>query len=173
MTKDEILAKYPDVDINESGGLDNFREDEPIIERDPIAVIIKHPEEDLYLIAKWSNGWCGLLTGGIEEGDKIEDTVRKEVLEETGFKNVSFIEPMNFVSHGLFYHTVKHVNRLAHYHLVFATLSDLKQEDISEEELAIAKFIWVKKDNVEDVLTREDMKKLWRFYLESESVISS
>jgi 8-oxo-dGTP pyrophosphatase MutT (NUDIX family) len=167
MNKAEILAQYPDVDINESGGLDNFREGEPIIERDPIAVIIKHPSEELYLIAKWSNDWCGFLTGGIEEGDTVEDTVRKEILEETGFKNVGQIQPMDCVSHGLFYHIVKHVNRLAHYHLVFAALADLEQQEISEEELAIAKFIWVPKDEVDTTLSRGDMKKLWRYYLES------
>lgn len=165
MTKDEIIVKYPDVNINESGGLDNFRDNEPIVERDPIAVIIKHPTDDSYLIAKWSNGWCGFLTGGIEPGETVQDTVRKEILEETGFVNVEHIQEMDCVSHGLFYHIVKNVNRLAHYHLVFATLSDLEQQEVSEEELAIAKFIWVKKDAVEDTLTGEDMKKLWRFYI--------
>jgi 8-oxo-dGTP pyrophosphatase MutT (NUDIX family) len=169
MKKEEILAMYPDIDINESGGSDNFREGEPIIERDPIAVIIQHPTDELYLIAKWSNGWCGFLTGGIEPGDTLKDTVNKEVLEETGYKNISLIQEMDCVSHGLFYHIVKHVNRLAHYHLVFSKLADLEQEEISEEELAIAKFIWVKKDEVEETLTRKDMKKLWRFYLESMS----
>ncbi len=167
MTKEEILKLYPDVDINESGGLDTFREGEQIIERNPIAVIIKHPKEELYLIAKWSNGWCGFLTGGIEDGDTVEDTVRKEILEETGFKNVGNIQQMDCVSHGLFYHIVKHVNRLAHYHLVFAKLTDLEQAGISEEELAIARFIWIEKDLVEKTLSREDMKKLWRFYLKS------
>jgi 8-oxo-dGTP pyrophosphatase MutT (NUDIX family) len=166
MTKEEILKLYPDVDINESGGLDNFRGDEPIIERDPIAVIIQHPTDELYLIAQWSNGWCGFLTGGIEDGDTLEDTVRKEILEETGFKNVLNIEPMDCISHGLFYHIVKHVNRLAHYHLVFAKLTDLEQQEISEEELAIAKFVWVPKEKVEETLTRGDMKKLWKFYIE-------
>lgn len=164
MNKTEIIEKYPDIDINESGGLDNFREGEPIVERDPIAVIIKHPEQELYLIAKWSNGWCGFLTGGIEEGDTLEQTVNKEVLEETGYKNIAVIKPMDFVSHGLFYHIVKHVNRLAHYHLVFAQLADLDQQEISEEELAIATFMWVPKEEVENTLTRGDMKKLWRFY---------
>ncbi len=167
MNKDEIIRKYPDIDINMSGGLDNFRENEPIIERDPIAVIIKHPTENLYLIAKWNNGWHGFLTGGIEEGDTLEQTVRKEILEETGFKNISHIEKMDCVSHGLFYHIVKKVNRLAHYHLVFAVLTDLEQTTVAEEELAIASFIWIKKEEVENILTREDMKKLWRFYLES------
>jgi 8-oxo-dGTP pyrophosphatase MutT (NUDIX family) len=167
MTKEEILKQYPDVDINESGGLDTFREGEPIIERDPIAVIIQHPTEEKYLIAKWSNDWCGFLTGGIEEGDSLEDTVHKEILEETGFKHVDEIQPLDYVSHGLFYHIVKHVNRLAHYHLVFAKLKDLEQDSVSEEELAIAKFIWVEKEKVEEMLSRGDMKKLWRFYLES------
>ncbi len=168
MTKDEIIKLYPDIDINNSGGIDNFRENEPIIERDPLAVIIKHPTEELYLIAKWSSGWCGFLTGGIEQGDTMEETVQKEILEETGFKNILHIEPMDCVSHGLFYHIVKHVNRLAHYHLVFAKLANLEQEEVSAEELAIAKFIWVKKNEVEETLTANDMKKLWRFYLESE-----
>lgn len=57
MLLDEIIKLYPDIDINESGGTDNFRKDEPIIERNPIAVIIKHPTDELYLLAKWSNGW--------------------------------------------------------------------------------------------------------------------
>ncbi len=166
MTKDEILKLYPDVDINDSGGLDTFREGEPIVERDPIAVIIKHPTEERYLVAHWSNGWRGFLTGGIEDGDTLEDTVKKEILEETGFKNVAQIQTLDCVSHGLFYHIVKHVNRLAHYHLVFATLENLEQEPVSEEELAIATFEWIEKERVDELLSRNDMKKLWRFYLE-------
>ncbi len=167
MTKEDIVKLYPDIDVNESGGPDTFRPEVEIVERDPIAVIIKHPTEESYLIAQWSNGWCGLLTGGIEPGDTVEDTVRKEVLEEAGFKHVGTIQPLDCVSHGLFYHTVKGVNRLAHYHLVFAQLTDLEQAIISEEELAIATFIWVSKDTVEEILPREDMKKLWRFYLQT------
>ncbi len=165
MTKEEIVKLYPDIDINTGGGPDTYREGEPIVERDPIAVIIKHPTDELYLVAKWTNGWRGFLTGGIEPGDTMEDTVRKEILEETGYKNVAEIQPMDFVSHGLFYHIVKHVNRLAHYHLVYAKLADLEQAEIAEEELAIAKFEWVSRDKVEETLSRKDMKSLWMFYV--------
>lgn len=167
MNKEDILARYPDVDINEGGGLDNFQEKEPIVERENIAAIIKHPVDEMYLVAKWNNGWCGFLTGGIEIGDSKEDTARKEIPEETGFINIASVQEMSCVSHGLFYHTVKHQNRLAHYNLVFAKLADLEQQDISEEELAIAKFIWVKKEEVEEILTRSEMKKLWKFYQDS------
>lgn len=171
MNKEEVVALYPDVDINESGGLDNFRDGEPIVERNPIAVIIKHPADELYLVAKWNNGWRGFLTGGIEPGDTLEQTVHKEILEETGFKNVAQIQQLDCVSHGLFYHTVKHVNRLAHYHLVFAKLANLDQAQIAEEELAIATFEWIPKEKVEAILSRGDMKKLWKFYVESEFAV--
>ncbi|MDB5254615.1 MAG: leuS [Parcubacteria group bacterium] len=162
----EIKALYPDIDVNQDGVNDSYREDLPIIERDPIAVIIKHPTEDLYLMAKWKSAeWSGFLTGGIEEGDTLERTVQKEIYEETGFKNISKIIPLDFTSHALFFHTVKNVNRLAHYHLVFAQLADLTKDSVSEEEQNIADFVWVQKNDVLKTITRNAMKSLWNFYL--------
>ena len=105
-----------------------------------------------------------ILTGGIEEGDTLEATVRKEIHEETGYKNISKIIPMDFTSHALFFHPVKNVNRLAHYHLVFAELADLEKDDVSEEEQAIADFRWVPYNEVSETLTRKGMKMLWDFY---------
>lgn len=166
-TVEQIRAKYPDIDINMSGGTDTFQEGQPIVEREPIAVIIKHPTDDLFLIAQWKNGWCGFLTGGIEERDTLEETVAKEIHEETGFKNIATIKPLDCVSHGLFFHTIKKVNRLAHYHLVYAELADLEQDTIAEEELAIAQFKWISKAEVLDLLTRRDMKILWEYFLKN------
>jgi 8-oxo-dGTP pyrophosphatase MutT (NUDIX family) len=164
---EEIKALYPDVDINQSGGTDAYQEGLEVIERDPVAVVIKHPNEELYLIADWKkSNWKGLLTGGVEDGDSVSDTVKKEIHEETGYKNISTVTEMDCVSHGLFFHPVKNVNRLAHYHLVFAQLTDLEKDEISDEEKAIAEFVWIPKDEVLDLLTRNDMKKLWGYYLE-------
>lgn len=167
-TLQEIKALYPDIDINLDGGTDSFQENVIIVERDPIAVIIKHPTENLYLLAKWKTSvWSGFLTGGIEDGDTLEDTVQKEVQEETGYKNIAHIQEMDCVSHGLFFHTVKNVNRLAHYHLVFTQLTNLEQDEVDEKEKAIAEFIWVPEDEVLEKLTRNDMKLLWKYYLEN------
>lgn len=167
MTLEEVLKLYPETDVNTSGGSDAYRAGLPIVERDPIAVIIKHPSEESYLIAKWKQSvWNGFVTGGIEEGDSLEDTVRKEVHEETGYKNIAKIEPLNFVSHALFFHPVKNVNRLAHYHLVYAELADLAQDPVSENEAAIADFVWVPKAKVLETLTRDSIKILWQYYLE-------
>jgi 8-oxo-dGTP pyrophosphatase MutT (NUDIX family) len=170
-TKQDLIKTYPDIDINNEGGPDAYNEDLPIVERDPIAVIIKHPKENLYLLADWENAdWKGFLTGGIEDGDTLEATVKKEVYEETGYKNISKIVLMNFTSHALFYHPVKNVNRLAHYHLVFAELLNLDKDVVSEEESRIAKFIWVPFEEVSALLTRKGMKLLWNFYSNSLTV---
>lgn len=167
-TIEDLKKLYPGIDINTDGGNDSYQEGAQIIERDPIAVIIKHPSESQFLIAKWKNSdWNGLLTGGIEEGDTLEETVRKEIHEETGFRNVGEITPTDFVSHGLFFHTIKHVNRLAHYHLVIAELSDLEQDEVSEEEKGIADFVWIPENEVMKTLTRSDMKSLWNHYVEN------
>lgn len=165
MTEDEIIAVYPDIDINTDGPTDAYRPGLPVIERDPIAVIIKHPTDDLYLLADWKQSeWRGFLTGGIEDGDTVEETVRKEILEETGYKNVATITSTDIVSHALFYHPVKNVNRLAHYHLVIAQLADLERSEVSKEEQAIADFIWVPTVDVEKTLTRKGIKLLWNQY---------
>lgn len=166
---EDIVKLYPDIDINLEGGVDSYRGDAPIVERNPLAVIIKHPNEDLYLLAKWKGDfvWNGFLTGGIEGEDTVEKTVRKEIHEETGYKNVSVVSQMNFVSHGLFFHPVKNVNRLAHFHLVYAELADLEKDEVSEEESVIADFIWVREKEVMETLTRKGMKILWDFYLKN------
>lgn len=170
LTLQEIKNLYPDIDVNMSGGTDSYQEDAPIVERDPVAVIIKHPTEEQYLIAQWKkSAWNGFLTGGIEEGDTLEQTVQKEIHEETGFINIATIQLTDFISHGLFFHPVKHVNRLAHYHLVIAQLADLAQDEVSSEEKAIADFIWVSKDDVLKLLTRTDMKLLWQYYIKHSS----
>jgi len=167
MTKlDEIKAKYPLIDVNLDGGNDSYQEGAEVIERHPLAVVIKHPDEDEYLIADWKNAdWKGFLTGGVEGGDTVHRTVLKEVYEETGYKNISKVIEMDCVAHSIFFHPVKKVNRLAHYHLVFAELADLEQDEVAEEEKAIAEFIWVPRDNVLDLLSRIPMKKLWEFYI--------
>ena len=165
---EDIKKLYPDIDINNDDGSDSYREGLPIVERDPIAVVIKSPTENTYLIAKWKSAeWNGFLTGGIEEGDTLKQTVKKEIHEETGFKNVGKIVPMNFSSHALFFHPVKNVNRLAHYHLVYAELADLEKDSVSEEESAIADFVWIPFDQVAGMLTRTGMILLWDFYIKN------
>jgi leucyl-tRNA synthetase/8-oxo-dGTP pyrophosphatase MutT (NUDIX family) len=163
-------------DINDGPGGDAYQSGAPIVERNNIACIIKHPTEEKYLVARWKQvDWNGFATGGIEKGQTPEDTARQEVREETGFTNIKSVEAKDFSSHGLFYHVVKKENRFAHYRLVVVELGGLEQEAISDDEKAICDFEWVEKDKVAGLLTRFDMKSLWEYYttgkVESENPI--
>ncbi len=170
-----VLAKVNEgeiLDINDDGGLDAYEPKKGIVERSNVACIIKHPTEDKYLISKWKKvTWNGFITGGVEAGDTEEETAKKEVHEETGYKNIRSIEVKDFSSHGLFHHPVKGENRFAHYKLVVVELADLSQNEVSEEERAICDLVWVDKKDVEATLTRSDMKSLWQFYTDGKVTI--
>ena len=162
---DGLKAKFPTLEINLDGATDFYQEGVDIVERENVAVIIKHPYEEKFLLADWKNSkWKGLVTGGIGK-DSIERTTLEEIREETGYRNIAKITDLKYVSHSLFFHPVKKENRLAHYNLTLAELSDLEQNEISEEEQSIADFIWIHRDKVLDLITRDSMKELWMFYI--------
>jgi 8-oxo-dGTP pyrophosphatase MutT (NUDIX family) len=53
--------------------------------------ILLTPEHEVLLmhIREWSTGWTAWITpgGGMEEGESPEDTLRRELFEETGLKD--------------------------------------------------------------------------------------
>lgn len=168
------FKKEEPLDINTGPFNDAYNSSAPIVERNNVACIIKHPTEEKYLVSKWKQvSWNGFLTGGIEKGSTVEETATQEVKEETGYMNIRKVEVKDFSSHSLFYHVVKKENRLAHYKLAVVELENLDKIDVSEEEKAICDFVWVEKDKVEDTLTRFDMKSLWQYYSQGKTSLGS
>ncbi len=165
MNADSLQYNHDEpLDINEGPHNDAYQSSRPIVERANIACIIKHPTEKKYLVAKWKKvDWSGFVTGGIDDKNEV-DTAKEEIREETGYKNIKIIEVKEFSSHGLFYHVIKNQNRFAHYKLVVVQLDTLDKEITSNEEQAIADFVWVNEEDVEKTLTRFDMKSLWQYY---------
>ncbi len=165
--KYDLPIKYviEPLDRNTGPGDDAYRFGVEEIERQNVVCIIQHPTEDKFLCAVWKQvNWHGFVTGGIEIGHTPEETARHEVLEETGYQNIKSVKVFDESSHGLFYHVVKKHNRLAHYRIVHIKLLDLEQRETSEEEKAIADFVWIEGDKVHEFLTREDMRYPWRYF---------
>ncbi len=150
-------------DVNTGPGDDAFREGEDIVDRNNVVVIVEHPEKDEFLCARWKQvDWQGFVTGGIEEGQSIEETALAEVREETGYLNPKIVKVYDESSHGLFWHVHKKQNRRANYRIVHVKLEDLEQGERSEEEQAIADFLWIPRAEVASFLKREDMRYPWR-----------
>ncbi len=49
-------------------------------------IIVENEHNEILVVEKNNNGKIGLPAGGIEEGETIEDCIKREVLEETGIQ---------------------------------------------------------------------------------------
>lgn len=150
-----------------------IKEGYPTVFRENVAVILKNSKGQ-YLCIEWNNSrkWKAFVGGGIENNDIITSAIN-EIKEETGYTDVKFIEEIKCHVHDKFYAPHKEVNRhLLNRAVVFEVTSD-KQIKIDKKELEKHKPIWVDKDKVEDFLSVENHKFLWREYLKQKQKYDS
>jgi len=123
------------------------------VERNAISAVIKHWSEDKYLCLKWKKAdWMTFVTGGVEKGQTPEQAARAEILEETGFLNLDLVQTLP-CSHSKFYHIPKKENRFAHFSNFYFKLNNGEQQEVSKEEKEKHEIIWLKKEEIEKLLT--------------------
>ncbi|MFA6503044.1 MAG: class I tRNA ligase family protein [Candidatus Paceibacterota bacterium] len=132
-----------------------YRPHEATFEKQGIIAIIKHWKDDTYLGLKWKQvDWGTFLTGGVDEGHTPEETVLKEIYEETGFTHAKIVKKLGLVD-GLFYHVPKEKNQLVHAHIFEVVLADGAQDAVSEEESAKHDLVWLTPEELRAFLTPE------------------
>ena len=113
-------------------------------------IIIKNDE---VLIIRQKSGFCGFPKGHVENGETEVETVIRETKEETNI-DVEVNESLRFE---MSYITDKNIDKTVVFFVAKPTTEEII---IQEEELSDAK--WVKFDEVEDNLTFDNAKELWR-----------
>jgi leucyl-tRNA synthetase len=135
-----------------------FREDEPVTDSWGIIAIVKHWSEEKYLGLRWPDiGWGTLLTGGIDEGYTAEQTVLKEILEETGYKNAKITRDLGVI-HSKYYHAAKKANRFGHAPTFYIELENDERVPVSEEEQKKHEMHWLTAEEMRPFLTAESHK---------------
>lgn len=130
-----------------------YRPDEPTLEKQGIIAVVKHWSEEKYLGLAWKEvAWGTFLTGGVEEGMTPEETVLKEIREETGYLHAKIVRKLGIVD-GLFYHVPKQKNQLVHAHIFSVELADDAREAIAADEEAKHSLKWLTLDELATFLT--------------------
>lgn len=134
------------------GGL-NFvgeplREGKPNTKRRTIQAFVYNPATDKYLAISYKKMQCiAPVIGGIEGDEDPETAARREVLEETGYKNLQFKAILGKY-HAQFYAEHKDVNRDVDATQVYFVLENEERDAVSAEEQATQDTLW---------LTREEL----------------
>ena len=139
--------------VIQTTGTATFRPDEPAQDSRGIIAIVKHWQDDKYLGLRWqAASWGTLLTGGIDEGFTPEETVLKEIYEETGFKHAKITADLGII-HGRYYHAPKKLNRFGHAPTFIVELADGDRDEVSIEEQNKHDMLWLTKDEMKSFLT--------------------
>ncbi len=137
----------------QTAGSAAFRESEAVQDSHGIIAIIKHWSKNQYLGLRWPDaGWGTFLTGGIDEGMTAEQTVLKEIREETGYKNPIIVRDLGVI-HSKYYHAPKKLNRFGHAPTFYVELKNGDRGLVSEEEAAKHEFRWLTIDELKSFLT--------------------
>jgi leucyl-tRNA synthetase len=130
-----------------------FKVDEPFVHTEAIIAIVKHWSDNKVIGLKWNEvAWGTFLTGGIDEGMTAEETAKKEILEETGYKNIKSVVDLGMI-HSKFYHVPKKLNKFTHAHLMYVELADGEQTPVAEEEQQKHQVLWLAPEELPKFLT--------------------
>lgn len=144
----------------EKEGNRTVRVDVKTIEREAVTAIVRNPKNDKYLVLRHKNGWETFVNGGVERGETPEEAARKEVLEETGYRNLKLVKELPKI-HAHFYHNVKEENRLAHFHNFLFDLENEEQIAVSENEKVLHQADWLSVEEMERFNLPEGGRYIW------------
>ena len=148
--------------IVKNNGDDAVRESVPFKERQSVVCVLKHWSEDKYLGIRWKkNDWQGFVIGGIEGNEDIAGAGMREILEETGYKNVEFVGTLGGLVNSQYYQLVKNENRYAHFRPAVFQLKDGETTSVADVEKALHEVVWLSPIEFDRFVNREDMKIIW------------
>jgi len=124
------------------------KEELPYVERKSVEVVVRDPKNNKYLCLNWKmQPWTTFITGGVDEGETHLEAAKREVLEETGYKNIKLVKSLGR-TRPVFHAAHKNENRIADMEgFLFELINDERQE-MSSDEKDIHDVVWLDRDEL-------------------------
>lgn len=126
------------------------QEGKEVVEREQIIGVVRNPKNNTYLCLRWKHEpWTTFVSGGAEDGEDIITSAEREIYEETGYKNLSFVTSVG-CSQSTFYASHKGINRTANNTALLFDLVNDDRDTVSDEEKAKHDVVWLTPQEIEE-----------------------
>ena len=126
-----------------------------MIEERSAGVILFNKVDDIqFLVLKYPSGHWDFVKGNIEEGEGEEETVKRELFEETGINNLEIHQGFNEKAEYNYYKKNNKVHKIVSYYLAE---TNQKQVKLSFEHLD---YKWSNYEDLMKLITFENSKEI-------------
>ena len=137
-------------------GESNIKENIKTVKRHSLIAIIENKKDKKFLCEDTQNGkYRSFVQGGIEEGESVEQAAKREILEETGYKDITIehISDISVINHFFAaYKGPNGTNRFSKLEIVYGYLNSLDREEVREEEKLKHTIKWVSKSDLKSFI---------------------
>lgn len=113
------------------------------VSRKNIIAVARHPEEEKLLALEWMHAdWTTFVTGGVDDGEDIVQAAKREVEEETGYRDLVFREFLG-QTRAKYFASHKDENKDAEVSILLFDLKSLEQKEVSAEEKDKHAISWI------------------------------
>ncbi|MFA6017748.1 MAG: leucine--tRNA ligase, partial [Patescibacteria group bacterium] len=146
------------------------RKDKKTVTRRMVHGIILDPKTKKILCLKWKKQpWTSFVIGGAEEGEDIIEAVKREIYEETGYKNLVLKKVLGGIVQSEYFAAHKDENRLGYTTAVYFELANDERDEMSAEEQEKHEVIWQDwKDISRSTMTCSEVD-FWRERIDSDN----
>jgi len=120
------------------------RPDKKNVPRVVVQGIVRNPKDNMVLQVIWKQQpWKTFVIGGAEEGEDLVEAVKREVREETGYKNFATVERVGVEMRSEWFANHKDENRFARMHVFELVLANEDRDELSTQEQEKHSLEWV------------------------------
>ncbi len=132
--------------------------------RNIIIGIVRDPKAEKYLVLKWrKQPWTTFITGGVEEGEDIVEAAKREITEETGYKNLKLVRVLGGPTEAHFFAAHKDVNRITEANPILFEIENEERIPLGAEDVDQYDMAW---------LTLSQLKAAGLQHAESDIILS-